>query len=155
MSDQERSLVPNKDISPIPVNNRVLILGSRLSGAFELGEKFQEYLKERDIPNPNVEVLRDAGLIERAIIGCEDPDEDINKRRLNPNLPEGVILLDEMRQWTPSGMGMSLETYESGIDEYVEGLCHAHNIPLVKIKKYTHPQQITRGLIEFTEAREF
>jgi len=148
MSDQERSLVKNKETSPTLVDNKVLILGSRLSGAFILGEKFQEYLEERGIPNPDVEVLRDAGHIERAIIGCEDLSEDMHIRRLNPKLPKGVILLDEMRQQTLSGMDMSLDTYSCGIDEYVEEQCNAHNVPLVKIKKYTSPQQITQGLKE-------
>lgn len=155
MSDQERLLVNNTETSPALVDNRVLILGSRLSGAFKLGEKFQEYLEERGIPNPDVEVLRDAGYIERAIIGCEDLDEDINIRRLNPKLPKGVILLDEMRQQTLSGMDMSLDTYSCGIDEYVEKQCITHNIPLAKVKQYTSPQQITQGLKELMDQSEF
>lgn len=148
MSDQEKSLARSNEVPLSNVDNRVLILGSRLSGAYELGEEFQEYLEERGIPNPDVEVLRDAGYIERAIIGCEDLDEDINIRRLNPKLPKGVILLDEMRQQTLSGMDMSLDTYSCWIDKYVEEQCDAHNVPLVKIKKYTSSQQITQGLKE-------
>ena len=151
MSDQERSLVTTKDISPIPVNNRILVLGSRLSGAYKLGEGFQAYLEQRRIPEPSVEVLRNAGLIEKALLGRENIEEG----RKSPNLPRGVILLPEMRQYSLQGLGMSLDTHESDISKYVEGFCEDHGIPLVKIKKFKSREQLDEGLKQIMETRGF
>lgn len=151
MSNQERLPTVKKDTSPIPVVNRVLIMGSRLGGAFQFGEGFQKYLEERGVPEPSVEVLRNANLIEKAVLDSEDTDEG----RGNPNLPRGVILLPEMRQYTPSGQGMTIDTNLSGIGKYVEGLCAKHNIPLVKINKYESPEQLSEGLRQIMEESEF
>lgn len=89
---QEFPLSPRGEILSTSIGNRVLILGSRLGGAFTLGAAFQTYLEQRGIPEPSVEVLRDAGKIEKAILGRKTVDEG----RKNPNLPKGVILLPEM-----------------------------------------------------------
>lgn len=91
------------ELTPIPAKrellaqteNRVLVLGSRLSGAFTLADSFQEYLRQRGIAEPRVAVLRDAGLIELAILGRESIEEG----RKHPCLPKGVILLPTMRQY--------------------------------------------------------
>lgn len=112
--------------------NRILVLGSRLSGAFTLADNFQEYLEKAGIPNPDVEVLRDAGMIKDAFLGRGY--SEANKHLEDGTLPRGVILFPEMRQYTPSGSGMSLQTYECGIDEYVEGLCAEYGVPLAEIR---------------------
>lgn len=127
---------------PTIIENRVLILGSRLSRAFHLGEAFQAYLEQKGISELNVEVLSDVGRIEEAILGREIVDED----RRNLDLPKGVILLPEMRQYSPSGMGMSLNTYKVGISTFVEDLCKEYGVPLVEIREDESPEQITGGL---------
>lgn len=146
---QEFPLSPRGETLPIRTENRVLILGSSVSGVFELRKDFQAYLEEKDIPEPNVEVLRDVAMIETAILGRETIEED----RGNPNLPKGVILLPEMRQYSPTGMGMSLDTDESGISDFVKKLCQRWGIPLVKIQEYKSPEQIEEGLKKLLEPK--
>jgi hypothetical protein len=144
MTEGKRELLshPKGENLPAEIENRVLILGSRISGAFRLGGAFQKYLEQKGIPEPSVEVLRDAGLIELAVLGRTTIEEG----RENPCPPEGVILLPEMRQYSSSSMGMSLETYECGISDHVEALCQKYGIPLVQIKEYRSSEQIEQGL---------
>jgi len=141
---QEFPLSFRGETLPTTIQNRVLVLGSRLNGAFELGEGFQAYLEQKGIPEPSVEVLRDAGRIEEAIL-------DIEKDSKSFNLPKGVILLPEMRQYSPTGLGMSLNTYESGISAFVKELCDRYGIPLVEVKKYESSKQIEEGLKRLLE----
>jgi|GEM_PF-5286257 len=143
---QDCSLAKREEILPTTTENRVLILGSTISGAFKLADSFEVYLKQRGIAKPSVEVLRDAGIIETALT--------IDQGRENPNLPKGVILLPEMRQYSPTGMGMSLGSYESGISDFVEQLCQRYDIPLIKIREYKTPEQIEKGLKELLEPKE-
>ena len=152
MTEGKRELLshPKGENLPAEIENRVLILGSKISGAFELGCAFQKYLEQKGIPEPNVEVLRDAGKIEIAILG----GETIEEGRENPRLPKGVILLPEMRQYLPTGTGMSLKTYSCGISEEVEALCQRYGIPLVKIREYRTPEQIEKGLTKLLEPKE-
>ncbi len=124
-----------------PTTNRVLVLGSRCSGAYQLRADLQTYLKERNIPNPDVQVLRDVGLIEVALLGRED----VFQGRAAPLLPKGVILLPEMRQYY-EGTGMSLDTYRCGIDRRVEELCAKYNVPLIMIRTFSSPDQISAGI---------
>jgi len=147
VNENEKSLVEGKDIPPVLTSNRVLVLGSRLSGVFELAEGFQAYLEVRGVTYPELEVLRNAALIEQAFLDYND-GVDIIEGKSNPNPPKGVILLPEMRQYRPDGVGMSIDTYECGIDVYVENLCLKYGVPLVKIRAYHSPQQLTEGLKE-------
>ena len=121
--------------------NRVLILGSQIGGAYKIADAFQTYLENKGVESPVVQVLRDAGIIEQAVL--YEKEEDKNKNKISP--PKGIILLPEMRQYH-EGMGMSLNTYKCGISDYVEDLCEKYNIPLVKIMEYKSPQQIEEGL---------
>lgn len=144
MLDIERSksgLIIEQGCELQPTTNRVLVLGSSCSGAYQLGSDLQAYLKERGIPNPDVKVLRDAGLIEIALLGRED----VFQGRAAPLLPKGVILLPEMRQYY-EGMGMSLDTYRCGIDRRVEELCAKYNVPLIMIRTFSSPDQISAGI---------
>ena len=127
-----------KTIVSTRTDNRVLILGSRMSGAYEIGETFQKYLKFRSIPQIRVEVLRDVNGIEEAILE-------------GSNLPKGIILLPEVRQYSLGGMGTTLRTYEDGVNNCIESLCEKYNIPLHEIREYKSPKQIEEGLKNLLE----
>jgi hypothetical protein len=151
MTEKEKSLSPNRSLSillsreslPVVSEDRVLILGSRLSGSFELAKELQAYLEEKEIPNLEVEILRDAGKIKQAFLGQENSDQGESKAT---SLPRGVILLPQMRQHDAVGYAMSLDTYGCGIGESVKNLCNKYGIPLVMIKSYSFPKQISEGL---------
>lgn len=138
---KKSSVEQSGELRPTNVVNKVLILGSRISGAYELGSGFQAYLEAKEVPSPVVEVLRDAGLIEAALLGREE----LAQGRVDPLLPRGVILLPQMRQYY-GGMGMTLDTYTSGVAERVRQLCLKYNVPLVEIRQYISPEQITAGI---------
>jgi hypothetical protein len=119
--------------------NTVLIFGSRVSRAYELAAKFQAYLEEKNLPNPDVYAIGDAGLIEKTFLSLDE----LGKL----NLPKGVILLPEMRQNDPfTGNGMSLDTYHCGIDKFVESLCNKYGVPLIKIKPDEPAERIIESL---------
>lgn len=138
----------NEETLPAKIENRVLILGARISGAHELAAAFRSYLEEKGIPEPNVQYLRDAAKIEEAFLGRETLDEG----RKSPNPPKGVILLPYMRQYD-NGKGMFLSTYECGISNYVEELCAEQGIPLIKIREINSQTQILQGLKELFEPK--
>jgi len=147
-SDNKEQTLPSKrETLPSKTRNRVLVLGSRLSGAFELGNTFQIYLEERGIPEPEVEIQRDAGFIEKYVLGRETAAEG----RKSPDLPKGVILLPEMRQYSEGGQAMFLDTYRSGVYQYVKDLCDKYKIPLIEIREYKTEDQIKDGLKKLLE----
>jgi hypothetical protein len=124
-------------------------MGSRISGAVEFGEGFQRYLEQKNVPQPEVQILRDAGKIQTAFLGRDSIEQGIE----NPDPPRGVILLPEMRQYGP-GFDMFLDTYGCGIDRYVEELCKEYGIPLIEIRHYKSPQQISQGVQHILELNE-
>lgn len=107
--------------------NRILILGTRSGGAYGLAKGFQEYFEESGIQDFSVEVLRDAGLIEKSFLNLAD-----SRNLETARVPQGVVLLPEMRQYD-NGRGMFLNTYECEIDKFVYRLCNQHNVPLVTL----------------------
>lgn len=120
------------EISSIVQEDRVLVMGARISGAEALASEFQQFIEGKDLSHVRVELLRDAGFIEHAFFGTtmeEDPGT-LQKK----SIPLGVILLPEMRQYDERGSGMFLNTYQCGISKYVEGLCRQHGVPLVEIR---------------------
>lgn len=106
--------------------NRFVVYGSRISGAFSLGEELLKFLSEKGVAEPNVQVVRDARVIDQAFYLKPSTKRSKNSP---PKLPRGVILLGEMRQYF-NGQGMSLDTTSSGIRDYVEKICKENGIPL-------------------------
>lgn len=122
--------IEGNETLPDVFESRILIIGSRLSGSFELSEIFQRYLEQQGIPEPSVEPVRDVAMIDAAIFG----DENIGRDGKKPKLPKGIILLPEARQYI-SGRGQTIDSYESGLSSRVEDICKKLNIPLVKVRK--------------------
>jgi hypothetical protein len=112
--------------------NRVVVYGSRLSGAFGLAVRLQEFLAENGIENPEVCGERFTGQIENAFYGRNEQGEG------DPTIPRGVIALHEMRQQTPSGTRMFVPTPHGSIQE----LCDRHEVPFVAIAEAPTPEAI-------------
>jgi hypothetical protein len=128
--------------------NRVVVFGSRLSGAQELSEMFQKYLETHGIPNPNVHFIRSVENIESGFFDFSLPTNDAgwgpvyNTTSKSPTLPRGAILLPDMRWYDEWGHGMHVETYGSGIDTDVRKLCAKYGVPLAEIHETFTPQEI-------------
>ncbi len=125
---------PNKEVS-VP-ENRLLILGSRMSGAFSLSDAFEAEFTARNILMPSIEVNRHANSITASIFG--GIPETKNERP--PRFPKAIILLPEMRAETETGMKMTLDVNDSGIAKYVRDLCMKHGIHLIEIEKFSDEQ---------------
>ncbi len=145
MSDLERGISINVlDLDkrlPATSVNTVLVFGSRGTGVYDLAHNFQEYLEVKGLPSPCVYAVSDAELIKKAFLNVGESG--------NINPPRGVILLPEMRQHDPrTGSGITLNTYDCGIDMFVGRLCSEYGVPLVKIMPNTPTMSLTEGLKE-------
>ena len=106
-------------------DNRVVVYGSRRSGAIALAAQFEEFLAGHDIQAPVVHAQRDASLIEAAFFGLVG----VGPPPSGPTLPRGVLAMPEMRQYTPSDAGMTIPTPY----DYIQRLCDQHKVPMVRI----------------------
>jgi hypothetical protein len=69
-------------------------------------------------------------------------------------LPFGVIVLPEMRLYTPDGVGMTVDSpYEQ-----IEELCKKNGVPIIKIgdteSKEITPEQLSQGVVEILTSRD-
>jgi len=127
--------------------DRILVMGSRLSGSFNLADGLEQRMKEMGIENVNVDVLRDAGKIDLAFFDVNSPKELSDQEKLN--LPKGIILLPEMRQEDPFSLSkMTIDTNSSGVEEYVKRLCDECNIPLLILRKIPSVEELSEGVRE-------
>jgi len=121
--------------------NRVVIFGSRVSGAEVTVIEFQDYLKERKVDNPDVQLHRDATRITSSFFGSEDPTQ--------VSLPRGVIVFPEMRQYV-QGAGMTIPTYDAdstGNSPFglIRGLCEQFGVPFTTVGAPPALQQELEG----------
>lgn len=182
----DEAYTPPEDLN---TSNRVVVYGSRLSGACELAVGFNDYLIERAIPEPTVEVCRDAQYITDAFYDRQpvihestklNPQIPASKRglanlmihvksllkRSSPDgrgisipvepsqdipastLPKGVVVLPEMRQYTPDGQGMTINAPY----EYIRQLCEKHGVPIVRLEKIDAEEitalQLSEGIMD-------
>ncbi len=156
MEGEEKSGLPAEraETSPEQIENRILVLGSRMSGALSFGDAFQNFVEGKGIKNLQVQGLRDASFIEHVFLG----NDNLVEGRRNPKLPLGVILFPEMRQYVGTS-GMSLDTYSSGIAEFVRELCAKYNVPLREVRGIGENEQVTfeeqaRAILERQKAIE-
>ncbi len=138
------SPVPKKEVLSSS-GNRILVLGSRSSGAYRFAGDFERYLEQKGIPNPEVESTRNAFYIEDAFLGRDT----LNEGKRDPNVPKGVILFPEMRQYVGPN-GMNIPTYDRSsvnmegetIADRVRKLCRQYNVPLIEITEYLSEQEV-------------
>ncbi|RJQ26531.1 hypothetical protein C4577_03435 [Candidatus Parcubacteria bacterium] len=130
-----------KETLPALKPNRVVIYGSRLSGGPLLAKELQDYLEQAGVENPEAIIIRDVDLIARAFYNVP-PNADFDPK--NPpknNLPKGVIILPEMRQYH-NGWGMTVSmdaTNLSGktLKEYITELCDNNGVPNITVEPST------------------
>lgn len=137
-------------VEELTLSNRVVVYGSRLSGTFELADKFKEHLKEQGVPNPVVSTCRNVEMINDAFYDIRDPQwETVDTSKQIPTLPRGVIVFPEMRLIRSAGPAMTIPTPY----EYIKGLCDKHGIPIVQIgtRGSTTRKQLSQSIIKVLE----
>lgn len=134
--------------------NRIVVFGSRISGANILSTGLSKYLKEKGIQNPKVHYVRNITNIQPGFFDYWPQDENNDyypdnwtndEFTDNPTLPRGVILLPEMRQYHEM-TGMFVPSYAVWLD--IKKLCDKYEVPLVIIDKDFTPEQIETEIIK-------
>lgn len=127
----ESSGVPELQDNP----NRIVVFGSRLSGAEFFTNDFLKLLKENGIENPSVVLMRDGALIDQAFYGQQIQND-------KPSIPKGVVIFPEMRQYEGKSQ-MFIATYcdKDIVDgqtpfEKIKNLCEKHSVPYIKMTNY-------------------
>jgi len=120
---------------------RIVVLGSRLSGGLDLGSTIYDYLLSAGAKDPSTRSARDVDAAESAFFGVVDLDTS-TKDELS--VPTGVVLLPEMRQYSPSREGMTIPSYESGFADMIRKLCEENDVPLFEIHEMLQtPEAVT------------
>lgn len=129
----------------MPILTRVVVFGTVLNGVRDLACKFQDYLEQNGIINPEVQAFRDVDGIEDAFYGrLLSPNEiKAGKPKPSDSLPVGVIALPEMRQYDYAGM-----TVETPFD-FIEALCEKHRVPFVRFDKAPTLEELQVGATAF------
>lgn len=144
-------LEPKSESLPAQTPNRIMIFGSRNSGAQILGKGLLDYLKDMGIENLRVIPEKDADYIPEGFYGLYRNDDGSIPER---SIPRGVILMPEMRAYAPSGTGMFVPTYQSNIPEILEKLCSEHDVPLIKIYENTTLEEIETRLASLNPSEQ-
>ena len=111
--------------------HRILVLGSVTAGSRTFAEQFQKFADDSSVPKVAIDYLSDIAEVERIFLGQKTAEEGWK----NPKPPIGVVLFPQMRQHDPySGRGVFINTYGTGVAEYVRSLCEKFTVPLREIK---------------------
>lgn len=116
---------PNEYRAPAELQSsprRVVILGSRTSGAADLAGSLQRYIEERGLTGAVVDFARDVSRIADAFYGRYPGQPEVTP----DNPPIAVVAYPEMRQ-SCEGMSSSVPTPM----DMVRQLCEEHGMPLV------------------------
>lgn len=131
----------------LPISNRVVVFGSRLSGAFDLAEALDRYLRVRDVPDVSLVVERNIERIISAFYGR-------GKESIGDTLPKGVVVLPEMR-WYPEGIGMTVNTHRgelyagikySTVFGYIKSICDENGVPIVDFNNDSTQGELITGV---------
>ena len=109
--------------------DRVLILGSNISGAGALHQILESTLLERKMTSTRVELIRYLHEVEPKI------------RQPEPPVLRGVILFPEMRQMV-FRLPRFVHVYEEGVDELIKQLCRERNVPLFEMRNWKPAQGV-------------
>lgn len=113
---------------------RIVVFGSRLSGAYNAAAEFQDYLGSIDPRYAAIEVgaVRQTSLIDPVING-ESPDGSKTSA-----LPVGVVVFPEMRT-EHGGYSYTVPTPVS----YISGLCEERGIPYIVVSADAATPELT------------
>ena len=112
--------------------DRILILGSNVSGAGALREVLVSTLLDRGMTSTKVDFIRYLHEVEP------------NIKLPEPPVLRGVILFPEMRQMVFK-LPRFVHVYEEGVDELIKLLCRERNVPLFEMRNWK-PTQGVRSL---------
>lgn len=130
-----------KELPAFSSQDRVLVMGSRMSGVEDMATGLKDFLEEKGLSHLDVVYIRNVDRIRNMFLyNTLEPKDD---QEIIP--PKGAILLPEMRQYDQYA-GMSIDVYKSGVAEYVSGLCNEYHVPLVLIKPDGSVDQVVAGL---------
>jgi|GEM_PF-1476845 len=137
-----------------PVDPRFVIFGTRVAGVYGARDAFEAHLAAAGFPDAQVDAVRDAAAIQNAFydihvgdasrnIEPEQPTSTLRKfvdtllkrevavvqdeAETSTNLPQGVVVFPEMRQYTSTGGGMTIPSPR----EYIQELCDEHGVPVI------------------------
>lgn len=126
-------------------SNRIVVFGSRGSGAGDLVVALREFLSEKGIHNPAVSFSRNIDRISEVFYGSKNPG-DIE------TIPKGVVTFPTMRLYDLGG-GLDVPTYgyapgdRTGAPiEQIQALCDKHGVPLVMIVQSDSPRELREKL---------
>jgi hypothetical protein len=136
---------PQQPNPELRVEERVLILGTNLSGARNLANDADVILRNQGL-QVKVQKIRDPELIKVAFFGIKPSDLEGILQGNNPEftLPRLVIAFPEMRAEDDEGTGMVVTT---PID-YIQGLCKDYNVPFKYFQSYNvTPEDYRSGIV--------
>lgn len=139
-----------KETLPITKPDRVVIYGSRTSGAPVVADELQKYLQEKGLNNPSVEVVRNVAVIENAFYDVPI-GQNVNSKNIPHNIPKGVIVFPQMRQYSED-MGMSVDTNAKNLSgmsrrEYIQRLCDKNKVPYIIVENSTPNEEVLSKLL--------
>ena len=109
--------------------DRVLILGSNVSGAGTFHQMLESALVERGMTSTRVDFIRYLHEVEPKIKQPESP------------VLRGVILFPEMRQMVFM-LPRFVHVYEEGVDRIIRQLCRERNVPLFEMRNWKPTQGV-------------
>lgn len=134
------ALTKSEETLPLPVENRVVVFGTRTDGVYELAKTLEDYIKSRGIDKPQVETYRIASSIREKILGLWDSEtQTVNSKQPIP--PRGVIALPYMRYDYGESWGDGSTPFNQ-----IEDICHEYGIPFVKFETPPNLERLKSGL---------
>lgn len=135
--------------------NRVVVYGSNISGAADFTVRFQQFLNERGIQNPTVQLVRFTNDIVPSFFGVDYPEQ-------TGHLPRGVVVFPQMRYETHDGYTMFVpmhgmlgrESDEPTVFDQIKAMCDEHNVPIIRFDVESRVEQELRELAQIRPAIE-
>lgn len=124
------------DKVPSTPKERLIVFGSRLSGAENFGKAANDYLELHRIDGSMVHWTRNARFIEDVFYGRNSDLPDVNE-----GTPLAVVVFPEMRFYDDIG-GSTIDTPV----EFIRELCEKNGVPIVEFVNINSSQELEQGL---------
>ena len=166
---QSDTLVSSQEA--IPTKPRFLIFGSRISGAYGTADAFEKHLAALGFEAAQVDAVRDAAYIDDAFYNISQAADSLELEPSKPSgvlrrlgnlilrrevatspddagkdLPQGVVVFPQMRQYTSSGSGMFIHSPR----DYIQDLCDKNQVPVIFIEDLHSEAELANSVSAFT-----
>jgi hypothetical protein len=125
---------------------RVEVFGSRSTGAPIVKKAFEEYVRQHGIKNPQINWSVNVQNIRHSFFNTRSTDTDPK-----PQIPQGVILFPEMRQYTEDWIGMSVDTFNDyghkSVFDTIKQLCDEYGVPLVILQANSTNEELSQNIL--------